>query len=327
MKARIQQAWCIWIAGLLGGLLVLLDRLPAWPQEELPTFVEVTASMANLRQGPSLESPVVAQLPKGTVLEVLGQEGDWYRVRWTDPVKGQVEGYIARRLVTPVTGPTPRPTPPTERPPGPPKKPSSPSPPPAVPPPVARPQRAAPFHPLGLWVSAGLLRTSIDQAGTGFDLHAGVLYMFHRKVGLLLDGTFGPVHVDEAGRLGAGQFQVRSLGGGLLVEPVQWNRFAPVLTGGALLQVSDFRPEADFAEVGLQYQTSVKSGVGFFVGGGLRAELHDRVHVLLLARKAFYTVRVDVTQTDVVTGEKLSAPLEGLGVHPLSVDLGVLFRF
>jgi len=333
MKVGTERAWCVRFVGVLGGLLGLLTGTPGWTQEALPAFVEVAVSVANLRQGPSLQSPIVARLPKGTVLEVLGREGDWYRVRLTDPVRGRVEGYIARRLVTPVGSapPTPsteqppkEPTPPTEQPPKPPKKPTPPPPSPRA---GARPPRPAPSRPWGVWVSAGLLRTSIDHAGMGFGLHVGALYMFHQKVGLLLEGTFGPVGVDEASRLGGGRFQVRSIGGGPLFEPARFHQFVPVLTGGVLFHMAGFRPEADFTTVGLEYQTSVKSGVGFFVGGGLRAEFHDRVHALLLVRKAFYSVRVDVTQTDVVTGTKLSAPLEGVGVHPLCVDLGVLFRF
>lgn len=51
---------------------------------------KVTSSRLNLRRDPSMDHPAIVALPRGTEVEVLGQEGAWYRVR----VAGQ-EGYVS----------------------------------------------------------------------------------------------------------------------------------------------------------------------------------------------------------------------------------------
>ncbi|HHX51451.1 MAG TPA: SH3 domain-containing protein, partial [Clostridia bacterium] len=55
----------------------------------------VTGSIVNIRSSPNLEAKVVAKVAKGEELDVLGEEGEWYRVKLN---KGTV-GWIAGSLV------------------------------------------------------------------------------------------------------------------------------------------------------------------------------------------------------------------------------------
>jgi hypothetical protein len=76
---------------------VFVACLVALPVQALAESVRVKVKLANVRAAADVESPVVTVVPEGTVLEGLGREGDWYRVRLA---KG--EGYVFARLVEPV---------------------------------------------------------------------------------------------------------------------------------------------------------------------------------------------------------------------------------
>lgn len=56
-----------------------------------------TTTGANVRSGPSPRAKVVRQLPAGALVEVIGGEGRWARVR---TARGDVEGWVARSLLT-----------------------------------------------------------------------------------------------------------------------------------------------------------------------------------------------------------------------------------
>jgi pilus assembly protein CpaB len=51
----------------------------------------VSVDAANVRSGPSVDSSVIAQMPYGTQMPILGHQADWYRVKLAD---GR-EGYVA----------------------------------------------------------------------------------------------------------------------------------------------------------------------------------------------------------------------------------------
>jgi len=84
-------------------VFVLLSFAASRPARgaERPRVV-VTAPTANLRAEPSSAASVVAQVPKGTVLEVLEERGPWLEVLYRHPELGLVQGYVAARLVGPV---------------------------------------------------------------------------------------------------------------------------------------------------------------------------------------------------------------------------------
>lgn len=57
--------------------------------------VDVTWGYLNMRERPTTESPVVAQLPDGLTLEILNTWQDWFLVRYQD-----VTGYVRQDYVT-----------------------------------------------------------------------------------------------------------------------------------------------------------------------------------------------------------------------------------
>lgn len=57
--------------------------------------VTLSYGTLNLRSGPGLEYPIIGSIPNGHSIELLGESGDWYRVRHN----GQ-EGYVSKVFVT-----------------------------------------------------------------------------------------------------------------------------------------------------------------------------------------------------------------------------------
>ncbi|AHM59674.1 Peptidase M23 [Flammeovirgaceae bacterium 311] len=61
---------------------------------------KVNTLKANFRTGPGEKHPVLEGLTRDTYVEILGQSGDWYRVR----LASQKQGYISKKLISPATG-------------------------------------------------------------------------------------------------------------------------------------------------------------------------------------------------------------------------------
>jgi hypothetical protein len=83
------------LAILWGACLFSLSPY-AWNQQTAEWKLRVSAESASVRSKPALESPVIATLPKGTLLNSSEAEGAWFRVVVT-PGKENVTviGYIA----------------------------------------------------------------------------------------------------------------------------------------------------------------------------------------------------------------------------------------
>ena len=58
-------------------------------------MVSTRQSPLNLRGGPGVNFPVLLQMPKGTLIEVLNEYRDWYVVR-----REGVVGYANRHFIT-----------------------------------------------------------------------------------------------------------------------------------------------------------------------------------------------------------------------------------
>ena len=94
------------------AIAVALLLTPAWLQAQSPEFT-INVQTANVYKGPSTGSPVIGKAPRGTVLEVTRDLGDWLKVTW--PAVPDSTGYIhittgtrARPLTTqPLSGASP----------------------------------------------------------------------------------------------------------------------------------------------------------------------------------------------------------------------------
>jgi Bacterial SH3 domain len=60
---------------------------PSWLYAQNATL-KVTAASANVHKFPSIGSPVIAQAPRGTVIEVTREIGDWVRISWPEAEGG-----------------------------------------------------------------------------------------------------------------------------------------------------------------------------------------------------------------------------------------------
>lgn len=62
--------------------LLLMSATPTAPiLAQTPSQARVTATSANLRQGPNTTEPILGQVNQGVILEVTDKTGSWYRVR------------------------------------------------------------------------------------------------------------------------------------------------------------------------------------------------------------------------------------------------------
>jgi len=80
--------------------LLVVPLVPEAQEKPAPTFkIKVTAEQANIRDTPDIGSPILQQLPEGTVLEAEKKEGEWYMVRFTRDDGLVARGYIHESLV------------------------------------------------------------------------------------------------------------------------------------------------------------------------------------------------------------------------------------
>jgi len=68
--------------------IIALGLWAGWAEAQVLRRVVVTVPLANLRAEPSSTAPVVTQVPKGTVLEVLEERGTWLKVQYRHPERG-----------------------------------------------------------------------------------------------------------------------------------------------------------------------------------------------------------------------------------------------
>lgn len=69
-----------------------ITEAPAPKAPEVAGYVQVRS--LNMRKEPKLESVILGAFPQGTVINILGEEGDWYRV-----AAGNREGYMLKAFV------------------------------------------------------------------------------------------------------------------------------------------------------------------------------------------------------------------------------------
>jgi len=103
MKITQKPGSSVVLAGLIVAMIIaaLVAAGPSWAQEKpSPTFkIKITAEQANIRDTPDIGSPVVQQLPEGSVLEAEKKQGEWYLVRFTRDDGLVARGYIHESLV------------------------------------------------------------------------------------------------------------------------------------------------------------------------------------------------------------------------------------
>jgi len=95
-KCPVRMLRICLLTGLWGVCLLVLAPA-SWSQETAEWKLRVSAESASVRLRPSLESPVIGTLPKGTVLSSYEAEGEWFRVVLPPGKDGTVLiGYVAK---------------------------------------------------------------------------------------------------------------------------------------------------------------------------------------------------------------------------------------
>jgi len=68
-------------------------------EKEAPLKLKVVTEQANIRQKPDIGSIIIYQVPMGTFLEYLGQEGEWYKVQLKSDEGETITGYVHESLI------------------------------------------------------------------------------------------------------------------------------------------------------------------------------------------------------------------------------------
>jgi len=259
--------------------ILTLGLWVGWAEAQAVRRVVVTVPRANLRAEPSTTAAVVAQVPRGTVLEVLEERGTWLKVQYRHPERGLVQGYIAARLVEPVSEGAP--APPPEKP-APPKAPSPKPPGPEKPPPTRPPAPTQRGPEAGGW-SVRLL----------VGLNPGVADGYEQTVSDQLSAYFEPAPLD--GRYRAGVAPVFGLGVEYRLKP----RLGVGLEGEFMLgkTKADLTAQIPHPLLFNQPRPSEASDVGDFtyrkVGGSLYAAYSVNSTLSVLAGLSVYALQFE----------------------------------
>lgn len=62
--------------------------------EKLYGIVNTKKDPLNMRTLPSVESDILTKIPKGTEITIISEEGDWFKVRYSN-----IEGYVSKQYV------------------------------------------------------------------------------------------------------------------------------------------------------------------------------------------------------------------------------------
>lgn len=62
--------------------------------EELYGIVNTKKDPLNVRILPSIESDLLTKIPKGTAVTIISEEGDWFKVRYSN-----IEGYVSKQYI------------------------------------------------------------------------------------------------------------------------------------------------------------------------------------------------------------------------------------
>jgi len=77
-----------------GMFVTILARMAGVRAEDWAFPGEVTGSLVNIRSGPGVNHGTIAQIPRGSTVNIIGRSGDWYRI-----FHNGRSAYISRPLV------------------------------------------------------------------------------------------------------------------------------------------------------------------------------------------------------------------------------------
>jgi len=92
MKKTIIFILVIWLS-------LSFSFLSSLEAQKLPFKLEVVTEKANIREKPDIGSPIIHQVPRGTILESTKKDGEWYLVRITVEEGRLLMGYVHESLI------------------------------------------------------------------------------------------------------------------------------------------------------------------------------------------------------------------------------------
>jgi len=207
------------------------------------TSIKVITELANIREKPAIDSPIIKMVQMNETLEALGKQGEWFRVIFERETGEATTGYVHESLVQVVAGPVEQvkeipvkiitEQKPEEKPAIPPKKEKESKPQISPPPTQQQPQSRFVFPPMGIIFSGG------GNFTVGGDLNKGAKGLagfYEDQSGVLAQSKVQPVHfsylvsgdlffpLDEKTFLGIGADFMR----GELESTVKYDRLSAV---------------------------------------------------------------------------------------------------
>lgn len=95
---RKSQGRIILFSILTAFFLSLMTPLQG-QEKEVPLKLKVVTEQANIRLKPDIGSTIIYQVPMGTFLEYLGQEGEWFKIQLKSDEGETITGYVHESLI------------------------------------------------------------------------------------------------------------------------------------------------------------------------------------------------------------------------------------
>lgn len=87
----------MFIAAMAVSIVVAVQSQNGNPMPATSTFT-IAVTLANVRERPSASSRIVSQLPRGVVVEAVGQERGWIEVVFQDRLNRDIRGFVSASL-------------------------------------------------------------------------------------------------------------------------------------------------------------------------------------------------------------------------------------
>ena len=188
--------------------------------------------------------------------------------------------------------------------------------------------RESPFR--GIHLLAGGLRMQPSPKGSEstFGGQAGVLIAVTDRIGLMAIGEIASFQTHLENPFGEGTYRFRAVSMGIVLRVLR-HHWSPILLGGGVVHFSDFTFAGmeQFARAGLEVTMTSQNQSGGFVGAGLDLRLHPHFGVWFWVQKAFFKTRLNVEIREVLTNTSFRYSTKDVGIDPLSLHFGLLYRF
>ncbi|MFC2169864.1 OmpW family outer membrane protein [Acidobacteriota bacterium] len=287
---------------LLLGVLLLISSVGFSQTEK--RIVKIKVRLANIREKPSLKSDTLAQVKRGTVLQVDGKEGEWYSIRLPLEVEGYaLPGYIHDSIVEEIVKFIED-----------------------IPPPniimYEEGKTAEPLFRSGVGFEAGYAALSNGNYGGGLKLGASFTYKLSETLALELKiQTFKSDVERDDDELDRGKLSITPIQLSLQGRFPSKSRLVPYVLGGIGYYLNSFTHKTTIPGFSIN---EMKNAIGVHLGAGVEYFFKETLGVSLDVRYCLVKTKADWTMT---TDPVTSGEMDGINLNAILIGVGAKYFF